>query len=238
MKIAVIADLHGNMNATLALEKDLKRRNVDKIWCLGDIVGKGPQSDKTFDWAVSNCEWILRGNWDEHLGKKLFDCDAFYHTQLGEKRLEKLLRFPLEKEIVFSGSKIRFLHGRPVLDEVIYTSSSAEVLRPLLFPDYDIVGFADCHRQGLRIEDGIFFNPGSIGNSLGGITKAQYAILEGETNGGEAPLAIQLIQLPYDREAEITAMQKAENHPSKEEYIREVETGVYCRRFQNYGANR
>ena len=64
-RIALIADLHGNLPAVEALEQDLKTRSVDEIWCLGDIVGKGPSSPDTFDWAMAHCSLILRGNWDE-----------------------------------------------------------------------------------------------------------------------------------------------------------------------------
>ena len=46
-KILFIADLHGNMPATLALEKEINRIQPDDIWFLGDVVGKGPESDKT-----------------------------------------------------------------------------------------------------------------------------------------------------------------------------------------------
>ena len=43
-KIAMLGDLHGNLTATLAMEKALKDYHVDEIWFLGDAVGKGPQS--------------------------------------------------------------------------------------------------------------------------------------------------------------------------------------------------
>ena len=65
MRIALIADLHGNLPATLAVADDIRRRGADAIWCLGDIVGKGPSSAETFDWAMDSCDLILRGNWDE-----------------------------------------------------------------------------------------------------------------------------------------------------------------------------
>lgn len=39
-KIAMLGDLHGNLTATLAMEKALKDYHVDEIWFLGDVVGK------------------------------------------------------------------------------------------------------------------------------------------------------------------------------------------------------
>ncbi len=43
-RVVLIADLHGNLPALEALEQDLNRRGLKEIWCLGDIVGKGPSS--------------------------------------------------------------------------------------------------------------------------------------------------------------------------------------------------
>ena len=119
MTIALVADLHGNMTAVQALERDLIKRKADAVWCLGDLVGKGPSSDRTFDWAVANCDLILRGNWDEGVGMKLFPNDAFYYDQLGKARLEKLCGFPLEHHARLSGRNIRLIHGRPIMKDLI-----------------------------------------------------------------------------------------------------------------------
>ena len=77
-EIALVADLHGNWPATEALDKDLRARGIEKIWCLGDVIGKGPSSDRTFDWAESRCEFSLQGNWEEVMGEMLLPDDAFY----------------------------------------------------------------------------------------------------------------------------------------------------------------
>ena len=60
-KIAMLGDLHGNLTATLAMEKALKDYHVDEIWFLGDAVGKGPQSRETCDWVRANCTRFVGG---------------------------------------------------------------------------------------------------------------------------------------------------------------------------------
>ena len=95
MRIALVADLHGNRPATLALERDLARMQPDRVLCLGDIVGKGPSNDFTFDWAMQHCEIVLGGNWDFGVGKKQFSPDQYYWDQLGTSRMERLCRLPL-----------------------------------------------------------------------------------------------------------------------------------------------
>ncbi len=40
MKIGVISDIHGNIEALDAVLKEIKRENIDKIICLGDFIGR------------------------------------------------------------------------------------------------------------------------------------------------------------------------------------------------------
>ena len=54
-EIALVADLHGNLPAVEALERDLTARRIRRVWCLGDMVGKGPSSAETLDWAAARC---------------------------------------------------------------------------------------------------------------------------------------------------------------------------------------
>ena len=116
-EIALVADLHGNWPATQAVAADIQSRGIKKIWCLGDIVGKGPSSPQTFDWAVQNCEIILLGNWDEGIGKRQYPKDGFYYEQLGEERMRVLPTFPYEHVCWISGRKMRLFHGRPTMPE-------------------------------------------------------------------------------------------------------------------------
>ena len=233
MQIALIADLHGNWPATQALERDLAHRGVDKLYCLGDIVGKGPSSDRTFDWAVANCDLILGGNWDYGVGYRQYAPDAYYWEQLGEKRLETLRNLPLEKTLSLSGRHIRLFHGRPIMKTLILAQQDTASIEPL-FTDCngfrcDVVGYADAHRQAMRtLNPGLFFNCGSVGNALG-TPVCCYAILEGATRDPAAALEIRLVTLPYDRAQAIADAQAATRVPLIDTFIREVRTGQYSR---------
>ena len=229
MKIALIADLHGNMTAVRRLEEDLNRRSPDRLYCLGDLVGKGPNSDQTFDWAIHNCDLILRGNWDEGVGSRSFCNDTFYHEQLGQNRLDKLLQFPLEEHFTLSGKRIRLIHGRPVMPDVLFIHHPESVLAPYFAPDFSVVGYADCHRQGLRTLDaGLVFNTGSVGNSMG-VTHIQYAMLEGSLEDENAPLDFTFVNLPYNNKAAVEETRKQTGMKYPDAFIHEVTTGVYSR---------
>lgn len=40
MKIGIISDIHGNIDALDAVLEELKKENIDKIICVGDFVGR------------------------------------------------------------------------------------------------------------------------------------------------------------------------------------------------------
>ena len=232
-EIALIADLHGNWPATQAVERDIRARGIQRIWCLGDVVGKGPSSDRTFDWAVKNCEFILQGNWDEGIGKRMFPKDQFYYDQLGDKRMETLLSWPLEYECFISGRKTRLFHGRPTMPEPYYVHEESALLEPYFLPDYNVVGYADVHRQGLRLLGfkGILFNTGSVGNGLG-VPMAQYAILRGVPDSREtAPFDVNMVTVPYDREQAIRDAREAgaRGLVNADLFEKEILTGKYAR---------
>lgn len=232
MQIALIADLHGNRPATEALERDLKQQKPDRVYCLGDIVGKGPSSDFTFDWAMACCDAILGGNWDYGVGYQKFPLDEFYWEQLGEKRLAALRALPREMELRLSGRRVRLFHGRPVMEELIAAHYDTSRIEPF-FDDgrggrYDVVAYADAHRQALRtMTPGLFVNTGSVGNALGE-PKCCYALLCGEEEAG-APFEVRLRQLDYDREQAVRDALDAPRVPRIDCFIREVQTGLYSR---------
>jgi protein phosphatase len=233
MRLAVIADLHGNRPATEALERDLKRIRPDKIYCLGDIVGKGPSSDFTFDWAMTHCDLVLGGNWDIFIGCKSFEPDSFYWQQLGEQRMNALRELPLETSITLSGRRIRLFHGRPVMRHLLHAHDKKEDLLPLFTDESgqlcSVAGYADAHRQALRSMDShTLFNCGSVGNALGA-PACCYAVLDGDENDSSAPFTIQMIQLPYDRDQAVRDAEAMPDVPRIDAYINEVRTGIYSR---------
>jgi protein phosphatase len=230
MRIALIADLHATA-ATQALEADLKRRGADRLYCLGDLVGKGPSSDWTFDWAVANCDLILGGNWDFGVGYRQYPPDSYYWEQLGEARLAFLRNLPLEKTLTLSGRRIRLFHGRPMMKTLILTQQEAAVIDRC---------FTDCNaslrcgrlcrraRQPLRTLNPAYSSTAAACNALG-TPLCCYAMLEGEERDPAAALDIRLITLPYDREQTLRDARAAAQVPLIDTFIREVTTGQYSR---------
>jgi predicted phosphodiesterase len=64
MKIAVLSDIHGNLEACRAVFTHLAKLPVDEIFCLGDIVGYGPQPNDCIDLVRITCTGVVMGNHD------------------------------------------------------------------------------------------------------------------------------------------------------------------------------
>lgn len=237
-KLLFLADLHGNMPATAALEKEMERIRPDDVWFLGDCVGKGPEGDKTLDWVRKNCNHFIAGNWDEGVYKCAKEdpdfkaSDAFYYEQLGKERLAWLESLPLEDEVLISGIDFRLLHGRPT-DINYHPYLPLDELRPGFTDTKGKVhgGFicGDSHMPYvLEMDMGYAINTGSVGNSFG-VTRCHALLIEGELGSSEtAPISMNILSIPYDNKL---AAKIADEYPvpNREAYKNEVLTGVYSR---------
>ena len=231
MKIVLLSDLHGNMVATRAMEQELDRIRPDDIWFLGDAVGKGPENDKTCDWAREHCRHWLAGNWDRKLSRDR-EKYPFYTEQIGPERFDWLDSLPLEDELEISGFRFRLVHGR-YLDPLYQSYDPDEKLREgFRFkdgrPEADGLICADCHRPFVRpLDGGYALNTGSVGNNLGGLPRAHALLLEGEAF--PSPLRITILSMPYDNKKAAETADLYPDLPKKEAYQREVRTGIYSR---------
>jgi putative phosphoesterase len=63
MRIAIISDLHSNVEALSALPKD-----YDELWVLGDLVNYGPDPRETIDFVRTHATMVIRGNHDNAVG--------------------------------------------------------------------------------------------------------------------------------------------------------------------------
>ena len=64
MQYAVLGCLHGNAEALRAVMADIKRRGVERIVCLGDVVGFGPDPLECLDMVRESCFITIRGDHD------------------------------------------------------------------------------------------------------------------------------------------------------------------------------
>jgi diadenosine tetraphosphatase ApaH/serine/threonine PP2A family protein phosphatase len=86
MKLAVLSCIHGNYEALDAVLLDIDRQKVDKIFCVGDLVGYGPYPNAVVEQIRSLDIPTCQGCWDEDVVEGLNACECSYPSLLAEKR--------------------------------------------------------------------------------------------------------------------------------------------------------
>lgn len=238
-KVLFLADIHGNMPALLALSKEIERIKPDQVWFVGDAVGKGPQGAEAVDWVREHCDRFIQGNWDDGVCKNFHERKfmqyAFFFEQVGEERIKWLESLPFEDEILISGFNIRVVHGRPS-DRIYQANEPLEELEKGLISNingkkYDAFICADCHMPFVReCGGGYAINTGSVGDNLGGVTRAHAVVISGEIGGTEkSGISFELLSIPYDKEEAIRIADTYPELPNLEAYKNELRTGHYSR---------
>ena len=62
---AIISDIHANLEAFQAVLEDIRQYDVDAIYCLGDVVGYGPNPRECIDLVMERCAVTMLGNHDQ-----------------------------------------------------------------------------------------------------------------------------------------------------------------------------
>ncbi|PEA82221.1 metallophosphoesterase family protein [Bacillus pseudomycoides] len=239
-KIAVISDIHGNIPALEAVLEDIKLRGIERIMCLGDLVGKGPHSSEAIEVIRKECEHVVMGNWDDFITRPSeFETLQWHQKQLSEEQLNYLRELPFSIEFIMSGKLIRMFHASPrSLYERVQPGAPSEQ-RISLFENSDlteniegerepdVVCYGDIHQAYVQNFRGkTLCNAGSVGNPLE-ITQASYLIFEGVYGQKEAAsFSIQLVRVPYDIELAIR-LAREEEMPEIDAYIQELTTAKY-----------
>ncbi|GMK41283.1 serine/threonine protein phosphatase [Paenibacillus sp. CCS19] len=236
-RIAVISDIHGNLPALQAVLEDINARHVAMVYCLGDLIGKGPSSDLVVDLVQRTCDKVIKGNWDDFVSKPSeFEAVHWHQAKLGPERLTFLSQLPFGIEWYMSGRLIRLFHASPRSEYERIQPWDPEERRMSLFESSehyeqqapaDVAGYGDVHNAYVQNFAGrTLFNAGSVGNPLE-IPQASYAILEGRLNSKElAAFSIQLVRVHYDIELAIKQAVD-EGMPDLEAYVQELRTAQY-----------
>ncbi len=134
MRYAILADIHSNLTALEAVLADLSQQGgADEIWCLGDIVGYGPDPHECLELVRSRCKLCVAGNHDLAVIGKLdissFNPDAvkairWHSSQLIESETHFLADLPQK---IVKGD-FTLVHGSPrqPLWEYILSARQAE----------------------------------------------------------------------------------------------------------------
>ncbi|WP_413381869.1 metallophosphoesterase family protein [Alkalihalobacillus sp. 1P02AB] len=235
MKIAIISDIHGNKTALEAVLSDIKSREIEQIFCLGDLIGKGPQGSECIKLVQENCHKVIRGNWDTFI-QNPSDSEfiQWFQERLTDSDFKYLKSLPFSIDVELKGQLIRCFHASPrsEFERILPFHSSEKLLSMFEYsetlneaaPDRspDMIFYGDIHTTFMHTyKKGIICNVGSVGNSLD-LTTASYAIIDGTSSFN----SIQFVRVEYDREAELAIAEKL-GLPDLEKYRDEILLGKY-----------
>ena len=118
LKTAFLSDIHGNIDALNLVLKDIEKRNVDQIICLGDLVAKYFYPDQVVDAIKENCSVVVKGNCDDLVAtnKKY----KYARSKLGFKRIDYLDSLPRKRNIILNDIYINLFHATPSSIDTIF----------------------------------------------------------------------------------------------------------------------
>jgi predicted phosphodiesterase len=209
MRYAVLSDIHGNLPALEAVLADIQTQGgVDRYWCLGDVVGYGPDANECIEMLKGLDHRCIAGNHDwgsiGRIDTTLFNRDAAWAVQWTDKHLTPANRRYLENlpEMLVE-DHVTLVHGTPRSPIWEYMMSLAIVREsfglvsthlclvghshiPVLFEEAPSPGelpTVGTYEAGVPLSlTGArrIINPGSVGQPRDGNPDASYGILDTE----------------------------------------------------------
>ena len=214
-----MSDIHANLAAFTAVLDDIKGRGgVEEVWCLGDVVGYGPNPHQCLELLRQQKHVCVAGNHDWAAVGKIdtaeFNPDAatacrWTAQQLSPEDVEYLENRPL----VIQKEGFTLVHGSPrePMWEYLISLSIANQNFAYFQSQFCLVGHSHvplvfrvsetdvCSSSqfltniGLALgENRLIINPGSIGQPRDGDTRASYAVYDSDTR------LVRLYRVPYD----------------------------------------
>src|SRR3990172_1792344 len=212
MRIAAFSDIHGNLHALQAVLADIDEQKVDRIFCLGDLVGYGAYPNEVIELIRGRGIPTIMGNYDDGVGFDKEECGCAYTDpemrRLGDLSLawtkehvtsenKAFLRSLLPNiRLTVDGKRLLLVHGSPRrINEYLYEDRGQSSLERIAkASEADVLVFGHTHLPYVKDVDGMLFvNVGSAGKPKDGDVRVAHAILD---VGAEVVVTIHRVQ--YD----------------------------------------
>jgi putative phosphoesterase len=207
MRIAIISDIHSNLEALKRAQVEIEREKVDEVVCLGDIVGYGANPNECVDIVKSLTAHVLLGNHDNPFARIAAEWTA---DTLTEDNKDYLAALPFTVE----RNGILFVHASPLKPEewnYVLTPSDAAENFDAMPTDVCFIGHShvpevfgeDPWTRNIVRGEKFIVNVGSIGQPRDGNPKLSFGIFDTELWG------YRNVRLDYDIELAAFKIKKA-----------------------------
>jgi putative phosphoesterase len=213
MRIAVIADLHANLPALQAVLDDVMALGCDTIWCVGDVVGRGPHPGEVVDELRRLTVTTVQGNWDEAVGLRRehpgvtwaspeaeaagLDSLAWTIARCSDEQRSWLRQLPAAHRFTVEGRSVLLFHGSPQRqNEYLWSDRPSRVFARITSDEGDdLLCFGNTHEAFHRVVGkSHFVAAGSVGCGSLEDPSARYAVID--LAGTE--LMVNFRSVPYD----------------------------------------
>ncbi len=214
MSIAIISDIHANQEALQAVLESIQSRQIEGIYCLGDIVGYGPNPNECVELIHSSCKHVLVGNHDYAAVNKTDIAYFNKHAKAAAVWTRKALsskhkKYLLGLKLTHQNDDLLMVHASPANPEHWYYvlspyDASVEMQaynQPVCFVGHSHIPVIFTAEQEinktkikLKPEQKYLINVGSVGQPRDGNPKACYCIYNPETR------EVEYVRVAYDIE--------------------------------------
>jgi predicted phosphodiesterase len=200
MRVAVISDIHANWHALEAVADAIDQETPDEIWCLGDVVGYGPQPNECCDWTSAHAHVCLAGNHDlgvlGTLDIAAFSDDAAAAARWTQGVLnDDARRYLATLEPSARRNGVALYHGSPrdpIWEYVLSYEAAGEAIEespadvtvighshlPIAIGEGELVGGHAGNGVEVELDGRWLLNPGSVGQPRDGDPHAAWLLLD------------------------------------------------------------
>lgn len=200
-RIALFSDIHANVVALEAVLADIDAAGLTEVYCLGDLVGYGPDPSGVVERIRTLGIPTIRGNYDEGVGTRRGECGCYYATEqakadgaasyaftdeaLDDADHEWLATLPTEIRLEHEGVRILLAHGSPrkINEYLLLDRQDAQLVRLADQAAADVVCIGHIHVPYHRVmtaENGgavHYVSSGSVGKPKDGDPRAEWVEL-------------------------------------------------------------
>lgn len=204
MKIAVLSDIHGNMDALGAVLDDIKTKDVDRVFICGDLAMAGPEPSETVDFLREFDAIIIQGNTDEMIVKDIVPpneimANSLCYAQeiLSAEQKEFLGALPATHSEVIDGVSFLFVHGSPRRnnEDILPAKTLEEIAEIVEGASEDVIFCGHTHLPcGYQIKNKTVINVGSVGRPFSEVPESCYVTVN--VNKSEVEILHHFV--PYD----------------------------------------
>lgn len=204
MKIAVISDIHSNLEALKAILNQMEK--VNQILCVGDFVGYGAKPNEVIEFAKHLKTGSVLGNHDyasltdDTSGFNPYAAVAAHYTyqHLSRESKEFLTSLPLTSKLKIKSYTLFLVHGSPAdpLNEYIFPETSKNLLQEFLkSTGADVLLLGHTHvPMIIKLKEGVVLNPGGVGQPRDHDPRASYCVIRME----DGKLSFKKHRIKYD----------------------------------------